>query len=171
MDSQINNAMVTSEHLIEHLHLEPHPEGGYFKETYRSKEKLSCANDNQRNLSTSIYYLLEDTQKSHFHRLTSDEQWFFHQGQTLEIVLIEGGRVRSILLGTDFQNGETLQALIPANTWFAAKVKNSIGYALASCTVSPGFDFNDFELGIREQLVHEFPQLRESIIEFTLPQT
>ncbi|MDY0103649.1 MAG: cupin domain-containing protein [Lentimicrobium sp.] len=167
MDSQTKNEMVTPEQLIEQLHLEPHPEGGYFKETYRSKEKMVCANNNQRNLSTTIFYLLEDTQKSHFHRLSSDEQWFFHMGQTLEIVLIEGGKARSILLGTNFQNGETLQALIPANTWFSAKINESTGYALASCTVSPGFDFHDFELGNRELLIQEFPQLKERIIEFT----
>ena len=120
-----------------------------------------------RNVSTAIYFLLEEKNRSAFHRIKSDELWFFHQGQPLEIYSIENGQLNSIVLGNDVLNGELPQAVIPANTWFAAKVKDSKGYALVSCTVAPGFDFEDFELAKREELIQQFPHLKEVIEEFT----
>ena len=99
--------------------------------------------------------------------IKSDELWFFHQGEALEIVFIKEGVLNTIILGNNLENGEVVQATIPANTWFASRVKNLKGYSLVSCTVAPGFDFADFELAKREDLINEFPNLKETIEKFT----
>ncbi len=156
-----------AKHIITTLEMLPHPEGGYYKETYRSTETCLNANNKQRNLGTAIYYLLENDDKSHFHRLSSDELWFFHQGQPLEIVCIADGKIETLLLSNDFVNGTRPQWLIPAHTWFAARVKNGKGFGLVSCTVSPGFDFADFEMAERNALIAEFPDLKDTIEIFT----
>ncbi len=113
--------------------------------------------------------LLENSDKSNFHKIKSDELWFFHQGQSLKIVYIKDGRLITIILGNNIEEGEVPQVLIPANTWFAAKLKNPQGYAFASCTVSPGFDFADFELAHRENMIDYYPELKTYIEEFTSP--
>jgi uncharacterized protein len=159
--------MKSAQHIISTLAMLPHPEGGYYKETYRSKETCVNANNAQRNLGTAIYYLLENNDKSHFHRLSSDELWFFHQGQPLEIVCIADGKIETLLLSNNFENGAKPQLLIPAHTWFAARVLNGEGFGLVSCTVSPGFDFADFEMAERNALMAEFPDLKETIENFT----
>lgn len=158
---------MTAQALIQHLHLLPHPEGGHYRETYRSVDTVATAEAQTRNVSTAIYYLLENAEKSCFHRIKSDELWFFHQGQALEIVLIRDGQAAAIVLGNDIENGQLLQAVIPANTWFAAHVQQETGYALVSCTVAPGFDFTDFELAQRAELTTQFPHLKELIEKFT----
>jgi predicted cupin superfamily sugar epimerase len=156
-----------AEQIIKNLKLLPHPEGGYYKEMYRSEQKVNLDSGKSRNVSTSIYYLLENEDKSRFHRIESDELWFFHQGNPLEIVSIQNGLLIKTILGNNFENGEVLQAVIPAHTWFASRVKNNIGYALVSCTVAPGFDFDDFELANKEELLKDFPDLIEYIEQFT----
>ncbi|MCC3159818.1 cupin domain-containing protein [Hymenobacter sp. 15J16-1T3B] len=158
---------MNAQDLIRHLQLLPHPEGGYYRETYRAAEQLTTAAQQPRHVSTAIYFLLEGAAKSHFHRIKSDELWFFHQGQPLEIVLIQGGQASIILLGNDFAQGAVPQAVVPAGTWFAARVRDEAGFGLVSCTVAPGFDFADFELAERAGLTAEFPQLRELIAQFT----
>ncbi|MES3016493.1 MAG: cupin domain-containing protein [Bacteroidota bacterium] len=158
---------MTAKDLIQHLQLLPHPEGGFYKETYRSAETLVNAQGNTRNISTAIYYLLEDEDKSHFHRIKSDELWFFHQGEALEIVSIEDGRLSTIILGNNLAKGEVPQARIPANAWFGSHVKDKQGYCLVSCTVAPGFDFADFEMAKRSDLLKEFPDFKKAIEEFT----
>jgi predicted cupin superfamily sugar epimerase len=148
-----------SEQIIKNLKLLPHPEGGYYKEMYRAEQKINLDNGKSRNVSTAIFYLLENEDKSRFHRIASDELWFFHQGNPLEILSIQNGKLIKTVLGNNFEDGEVLQAVIPAHTWFASRVKNSKGYALVSCTVAPGFDFADFELADRDKLINEFPDL------------
>ncbi len=137
---------MTAEKIIQHLSMLPHPEGGYYKETYRCAERMTTTDGRERNVCTAIYYLLQDEEKSRFHRIKSDEIWLFHQGQTLEIVMLEDGVQRSVFLGNDVENGEVPQAVVPAGAWFGAGLKEGKGYALVSCTVAPGFDFEDFEL-------------------------
>ncbi|TGE28493.1 cupin domain-containing protein [Hymenobacter metallicola] len=158
---------MSAQSIIEKLQLLPHPEGGYYKETYRAAATLTTAAGASRNVSTAIYYLLKGADKSHFHRIQSDELWFFHQGQALEIVLIQQGQLVTIELGNDLAQGQVPQAVIPAHTWFGARVKGEQGFALVSCTVAPGFDFRDFELSQQEALIQEFPQLRAVIEQFT----
>ncbi|MCB2377117.1 cupin domain-containing protein [Hymenobacter sp. BT635] len=158
---------MTAQDTIDQLHLLPHPEGGYFRETYRSADSLTTNSGQHRSVSTAIYYLLENEDKSHLHRIKSDELWFFHQGQALEIVCIADGQPTTIVLGPDFSRGEVPQAVVPAHTWFAARLQSQTGYALVSCTVAPGFDFADFELAQRAALSAEFPHLAGLIEQFT----
>ncbi|SKB29595.1 cupin domain-containing protein [Daejeonella lutea] len=159
---------MTANEIIRNLNLLPHPEGGYYKETYRSAETHRKPGGDERNISTAIYFLLENGDKSHFHRIKSDEMWFFHQGEPLEIVSIQNGGLVSVTLGNDLARGEVPQAMVPANTWFGSRVKSGKGYALVSCTVSPGFDFNDFQMADREELIMEFSGLVAIISEFTI---
>lgn len=159
---------MTSQEIINHLNLLPHPEGGYYKETYRSDETHINADGNERNISTAIYFLLENEDKSHLHRIKSDEMWFFHQGEALEIVSIQKGELVSTILGNDLSSGEVPQAMIPANSWFGSRVKDGKGYALVSCTVAPGFDFGDFEMAEMKDLSENFPGLMGEIKEFVL---
>jgi uncharacterized protein len=157
---------MNAKELIRQLQLKPHPEGGYYKETYRSGESMNTS-QGSRNVSTAIFYLLEDKDKSHFHRIKSDELWFFHQGNPLELVMIQNEKITTIILGSDIENGQSFNAIIPANTWFAARVKDGGGYSLFSCTVAPGFDFADFELAKREDLLQQYPNLKTTIEAFT----
>lgn len=153
--------------IVEKLGLQEHPEGGFYKETYRSNQTIETDKNVYRNISTAIYFLLENENKSLFHRIKSDELWFFHQGEALEIVFIKEGVLNTIILGNNLENGEVVQATIPANTWFASSVKHLKGFSFVSCTVAPGFDFADFELANREDLINEFPNLKETIKKFT----
>ena len=153
--------------LIEQLQLLPHPEGGFYKETYRSDATTTDSKGLQRNVCTSIYYLLKDSDKSHFHRIPSDELWYFHEGETLEISYIQNGELLKVLLGKKIENGEHFYIKIPANVWFAAKIKAEKGHTLVSCVVAPGFDFKDFELAERNMLLNVYPLLKGVIEEFT----
>ena len=148
---------------IEKLQLKEHPEGGYFREVYRSDEVISKRAlppryTGDRNMSTSIYFLLEGNQFSSFHRIQSDETWHFYTGTVLEIFVLEhAGNLTHFLLGKDLQAGEHLQITIPRNHWFGARLKDKSTFALLGCTVSPGFHFDDFELAEERKLVEEFP--------------
>lgn len=158
---------MTAQEAIDTLNLSPHPEGGFYKRTYASDHTILNEKKEERHVCTAIYYLLRDGGKSLFHRIRSDELWFFHLGEPLEIISIQGEHLKTIFLGNDIEKGEVPQAAIPANTWFAAWIKNEKGFSLVSCTVSPGFDFSDFELAKREDLVQQFPHLKDIIEEFT----
>jgi predicted cupin superfamily sugar epimerase len=158
----------TSEYWIKKLRLEKHPEGGWFKEVYRSAEMISekCLPEGfsgSRNASTSIYYLLEDDNFSSFHRIKSDEIWHYYTGNSsLEIISIEKGEIKKQILGNQAEENQLFQVVVPKNTWFAARLTDTKGYALAGCTVSPGFNFDDFELAGIEFLA-EYPQLKDKI--------
>jgi predicted cupin superfamily sugar epimerase len=159
----------TAEYWIKHLELVPHPEGGCFKETYRSQEIIKQKNlpdryASDRVCSTAIYFLLKGHQVSKFHRLQSDEIWFYHAGNSLTLYVIDTeGTLHTTLLGTDVDNGEQPQVLIRHGAWFGAKVNQENSYTLLSCTVAPGFDFQDFELATQEQLMTVYPQHKEVI--------
>lgn len=154
--------------LIQQLNLIPHPEGGYYRETYRSQQKIYTENQQTKNAGTVIYFLLENNQKSHFHRIQSDETWYFHQEESIEIVTLTQNGIKPYILSNHIKNNEFPQVTVPANTWFAAKIKSGKGYALVSCSVAPGFDFNNFELAERENLLQQFSCSEEIIKEFTL---
>jgi predicted cupin superfamily sugar epimerase len=155
-------------YFVEKIGMLPHPEGGFYKETYRSVDVISNSDGHPRNTATAIYFLLEKDNKSHFHRIKSDELWFHHVGETLEILSIQNGKLIHTFLGSDLENGEVLQTTIPANCWFASRMKNYQGFGLVSCTVAPGFDFVDFEMAKKKELAEEFPQLQEIIEEMSL---
>ncbi|MDL2296675.1 cupin domain-containing protein [Bacteroidales bacterium OttesenSCG-928-B11] len=161
--------MTTAEKIIKSLALQPHPEGGYYRETYRAVKTIDIVDPSQerRNIATSIYYLLTDQDHSNFHKIASDEVWYFHQGNTIELVMIKD-RVLSVkLVGNQIDRNEHPQVVIPAGTWFAAGIKGRKGYALSSCSVSPGFDFRDFEMATRKELIAQYPYLENEIIRFT----
>lgn len=151
--------MDSAKSIITCLQLQPHPEGGYYRETYRDTETITLPDGRVRNLSTAIHYLLVENNKSHFHRIQSDEIWFFHSGKPLSIYQIEPNGIFTIhTLGSDIMNGQKLQVVIPAHSWFAAKIIDDSGYTLVSCTVSPGFDFLDFEVANKNQLLQQYPE-------------
>lgn len=149
---------------IEKLSLEEHPEGGYYRQTYRAdlvltKNALPPEFNGPRAVSTAIYFLLDGEIFSAFHRLRSDEVWHFYAGSTLVVhVIDEHGSYSEILLGSDPEGGEVFQAVVKANCWFASRVRDGKGFALVGCTVAPGFEFEDFAMGKREELVREYPQ-------------
>ena len=160
--------MKTAHYWIEHLQLQPHPEGGFFRETYRAHEnmlenELPDRFSGKRSFSTAIYFLLRSQDRSHFHRIKSDELWHFHAGTSLTLYLLRQDGLTKHILGTDIEKGESLQVVVPANTWFGAKVNDADSFTLAGCTVAPGFDFDDFELATRAELLQEFPDQKEII--------
>ena len=158
---------------IEKLRLEPHPEGGYFRQTYRSevlitREALPTGFAGSRAASTAIYFLLEGKTFSAFHRLRSDEVWHFYAGAALIVhVISPTGEYSSIVLGNDPEAGEVLQATVPAGCWFASHVADGESLAVVGCTVAPGFEFEDLAMGKREELVARYPQRRELIERLT----
>ena len=157
-----------AQYLKERLDLSELPgEGGYYKETYRSDKTiiLPSETDGERSISTSIYYLLDGTQFSAFHRLKSDEIWHFYIGSSVTLYIINKmENLSEVKLGSNIEKGELFQIQIRAESWFAATVNDISSYALIGCTVSPGFDYLDFELGDRKKLIERYPQHR-SIIE------
>jgi uncharacterized protein len=155
--------------LIQELNLQPHPEGGYYKETYRGEPRIKLDNGKERNSSTAIYYMLTNEDKSHFHKVLSDEIWLFHQGETIVIYEIdEKGELITHLLGINFENGETLQIVIPKGNWFAAQIESKSGYSLVSCIVAPGFEFEDFILADKQELLRQYPEYQGIINEMSI---
>jgi predicted cupin superfamily sugar epimerase len=153
------------EQWIKKLNLQPHPEGGYYTEVYRSDSGIELERGH-RNLCTSIYFLLNQEDKSHFHILSSDEIWYFHEGSDLRIHMLRDGSYHF----EDIGKGEkaNLQVLIPAGTIFAAEVLDESSYGLVSCMVNPGFDFEDFRLIDKEELEGQYPGYEDLIEKFTL---
>ncbi len=166
--------MLTADKIIALLNLKPHPEeGGYFVETYRSSETISeKALPNRykgvRSFGTAIYYLLTPETFSTMHRLQSDEIFHFYLGAPVEMLqLWPDGSGRILILGTDIMNGMKPQAVIPKGVWQGAKLIKDGKFALLGTTVSPGFEFVDYESGRRDELVKSYPQYREWIIALT----
>lgn len=162
--------MTTSiETLIELYNLRAHPEGGYFKETYRdggiiAKSALPNAFNGDRNFSTAIYFLLPEGKKSCLHRIKSDEVWHFYLGGPLTLVQISPeGNVEKIVLGQDVKNGQKVQHVVPKGYWFGASPNKGAVFSFVGCTVSPGFDFSDFEMGKKDNLLRQFPNAKKVI--------
>ena len=158
---------------IKQLDLQAHPEGGWFKETYRCQEILQAGHLPERFgqdhcFSTAIYYLLEAPDFSAFHRIRQDELWHFYQGNSLTIhVITDAGEYQTIKLGSDPAQGQAFQAVVSAGDWFATSVDDPNGFALVGCTVAPGFEFADFELAEAQSLAHQYPQHTDIIQSLT----
>ncbi len=156
---------------IRKFNLKKHPEGGYFREVYRSGEiilgeHLPKRFKSYRNFSTAIYFLLEGKQFSAFHLLQSDELWHFYDGSTVVIYIIDqNGKLSNKKIGRE--ENSKFQIAIKKNNWFAAELENKRSFALVGCTVSPGFDFADFKLGKRAELVKQFPKHKKLIERLT----
>jgi len=160
--------MQPAEYWITQLNLQAHPEGGFYKETYRSGETINQNGlpdrfPGPRSFSTAIYFLLRSQDRSLFHRIKSDELWHWHAGSTLSIYVLDKGRLAVQQLGDNPEREESLQLAIPANCWFGAKLNEENAYVLASCTVAPGFDFQDFELAEKKELVQQYPAHKDVI--------
>lgn len=156
--------------LVSAYNLLPHPEGGFYKETYRSLMTIDDANAKNlgfltaKSSSTAIYFLLTATNFSAFHKIKSDELWHFYKGDVLHIhVISPNGEYSIIKLGNNIENGEQFQAVVPANYWFASEVATGGNFAFVGCTVAPGFDFEDFEMAAKDSFLQAFPQHKEII--------
>jgi predicted cupin superfamily sugar epimerase len=155
--------------IINFYGLQPHPEGGYYKQTYRSEVLIDSGAlpdsfSGQRPISTAIYFLLPAGNFAAFHRIKSDELWHFYSGVSLHIhVIHQDGFYELLKLGSDIENGQSHQHKVPAGVWFASEPSSTEGFSFVGCTVSPGFDFNDFELATSDQLIAEYPHLEEIV--------
>lgn len=148
-----------ADYWINLLELEKHPEGGYFRETYRSQDRAQPLKhfDESRSASTLIYYLLKSEDKSALHRLNSDEIWHFYAGAPICIHEIDScGKLTQTTLGNPEQMH--FHHIVPANAWFGATVTQPDTFSLVGCTVAPGFEFDDFELADKNQMANIFPQ-------------
>ncbi len=164
---------------IERLELLPHPEGGYYREIYRSTGMIplevlpdALGFSGRRNFATGIYFLLEAGNFSAFHRISSDEGWHFYAGSTLEVHIIDPQTANHhcLRLGRNLPEGEEFQAYVKAGCWFGSRPAPDAGpdgWALVGCTVSPGFDFEDFEMAEREALIAAYPMHEEIIMALT----
>ena len=162
---------MNKQQLIEHLNLEAHPEGGFFKETYRSQVFIDNLQDfnGPRNCSTSIYFLLTEDSKSHLHRIKSDEVWHFYEGNPLRIVMLSPeGDYSEKILGKNLEQGQEYQFVVPAGYWFGSEVIEGGSYSLVGCTVAPGFDFNDFEMADKQQMIKDFPKHSDFLKRFCI---
>lgn len=175
VDAELGGDFLNAKQWIEHLKLIPHPEGGYYRETYHAQTLLTDSLTEQkyggkRRSATSIYFLLEGTDVSRFHRLRSDEIWYFHAGSSLTVHTItpDGSYMRH-QLGLDVAVGQQPQLLIPSQHIFGATVNHTSedDFALVSCMVSPGFDFQDFELFDRQTLIALYPEHKAIISRLT----
>lgn len=157
--------MKDADYWIEKLKLAPHPEGGWFRETLVSDDVIQTNNlprkySGPRKAYTLIYYLLKSGEVSKLHRLKSDEVWNFYCGSTLTIHVLEAdGLYTKKKLGPEIEQGESFQHVVKPGCWFGASVETLNSYALVGCFVSPGFDFKDFEMADRANLMDEFPDL------------
>ncbi len=135
---------MTASEIVAALGLQPHPEGGWFRETFRHTPPSGSQAGGSRGASTAIYYLLQAGERSHWHRVDADEVWHFYAGQPLELSLSEDGRhVQRRILGTDLVR-QAPQIVVPAGWWQSARPLGA--YTLVGCTVAPAFEFSGFEM-------------------------
>ena len=152
------------EELIQHYNMQDHPEGGWYKELYRSTEKMTTNVGAERQILTSIYFILTDKNVSKFHSIQSDELWYYHSGSALTVHCISPeGRYHTLKIGPDFSSGEQFQAVVPKGTIFGSTVDQVNAFSMVGCAVAPGFDFEDFKLFSESELLDRFPQ-HETII-------
>ena len=152
--------------LIETLRLIPHPERGFYAETYRAPTRVvSASHGGERSASTAIYFLVTDDEPTtSLHRLKSDEVFHLYEGGPLEILQLRAnGSVVVSRLGLDVAAGERPQAAIPAGTWFGTELVAGASHCLVGCTVAPGFEFADFELADGPELEARYPAAAERI--------
>lgn len=143
--------------LVEKLQLKPHPEGGYYAETYRSEWEVTT-DHGSRSLMTCIYFLLTSDNSSKFHQIKSDEMWFFHEGSPLTVHVFSDNGYEKLLVGPSDQEGHLPYQLVKSGVIFGSTVDQEDSYSLVSCVVAPGFDFEDFRLVSKEELMEKWPE-------------
>ncbi len=166
---------MTAEDVKKMLGLRPHPrEGGWYVRTYEASEWVDGAafSDGRyvdaRRTGTAIYYLLEEGTFSEMHRLRSDEVFHFYAGDAVEMIqLREGGLGERVVIGNDLAAGQRPQVVVPRGVWQGARLVRGGRWALLGCTVSPGFEFEDYEAGERGELCSEWPEFAVEILELT----
>lgn len=152
--------------LVETLNLKPHPEGGYYSETYRAHSLIETQNG-QRSLATSIYFLLTSSDVSKFHSIAGEEIWFHHEGSPLTVHLLSDNGYEKLLVGPVDRKGHQPQQLVPEGAIFGSTVEDENSYAFVSCMVAPGFDFRDFKLYGPEELLEKWPEHADIIKQLT----
>lgn len=171
--------MQNSNHIIEQLQLKPHPEGGYFKETYRSIDTVNTQNlsakeryqSGERAFGTAIYYMLCGENISHFHKVASDETWHFYAGTAIKLHIISpSGHYTQVLVGSQIEQGQHFQFTVSAQHWFSAELTDKTQFGLVGCTVYPGFDFADFTLASADELTKICPEQKKLIERMCLPE-
>jgi predicted cupin superfamily sugar epimerase len=165
--------VVTSQQVIELLQLEPLAiEGGFFRETYRSKLIIPAAAlpktyIGDRNVSTAIYYLLTPETFSAIHRVKSEELFHFYAGDPVEMLRLGPNGGETVTIGNDLAAGQLPQVIVPGSVWQGCRLVAGGGWALLGCTVAPGFDYGDFEAARRAELIAAFPEFAEQIAALT----
>lgn len=154
---------------IDHYKMAGHEEGGFFYQVLKSDQTIQLEGQKPRALYTSIYFLLTSNNPSRFHRLTADEVWYYHYGSPLTVHMITAeGDYQQVTLGTDVEQGQVLQVVVPKGTIFGSTVEDADSYSLVSCMVSPGFEYDDFELFKRADLLNQYPAYADIIHRLTL---
>lgn len=154
---------------IDHYKMAGHEEGGFFYQVLKSDQTIQLEGQKPRALYTSIYFLLTSNNPSRFHRLTADEVWYYHYGSPLTVHMITAeGDYQQVTLGTDVEQKQVLQAVVPKGTIFGSTVEDADSYSLVSCMVSPGFEYDDFELFKRADLLNQYPAYADIIHRLTL---
>lgn len=149
--------------IIDKLNLTPHPEGGYYRECYRSEQEVELPNRTVRSAGTGIYFLLTEAELSNWHRVRWDEVWHFYDGDLLVLEIIDrDGALTKVKLGDGFADEVEFQRLVPQNCWQRAYSTGE--YSLVGCTVSPGFEFEDFEMIAPKKLAREYPKIADDIL-------
>jgi predicted cupin superfamily sugar epimerase len=166
--------MTTAKEIIKALGMKPLAvEGGYYCETYRAKgiipkDVLPEQYDSDRSFGTAILYLIDRNTSSSLHRIKSDEVFHFYMGDPVTMLqLLPDGSSQVITLGQDITSGQQVQAVVPANTWQGCFVNDGGEFALMGTTVTPGFEFEDFESADRDQLLQQYPDQQELILRLT----
>jgi hypothetical protein len=166
---------MTAEEVKKLLGLKPHPrEGGWYVRTYESRELVAAGAfadrryAGARRTGTAIYYLLETGTFSEMHRLKSDEVFHFYAGDAVEMLqLKEGGRGEIVVIGNDLMRGQRPQVVVERGVWQGSRLVEGGRWALLGCTVSPGFEFEDYDAGVRERLCSDWPEFAEEIAGLT----
>lgn len=166
---------MTADDIIALLKLEPHPkEGGFFREIYRSSDSIAPDNladryDNEaRSQATAIYYLLTPDTYSHIHTVASDETFHFYMGDPVEMLQLHpGGHGEKTILGSGIMAGEKVTTTVPHGVWQGCKLRAGGAFALMGCTVTPGFEYQDYEHGTRSYLIKHYPNFTDEIIALT----
>lgn len=162
--------MITAEEMIKLLNLQKHQEGGYFAETYRSKEMVTVPHRGQRSYSTAIYYMLTPDSFSEMHRLATDEIFHFYRGDPVEMLhLYPDGSGKRLLFGNEPEKGMHPQVLIPSEVWQGAQVLpgGTFGFTLMGTTMAPGFEYSDYQVGSRQELTRQYPHFKDLITALT----
>lgn len=161
--------MERMEYLKEKLELQKHPEGGYYHQVYKSSEMIegTCLPERYKEghaYSTAIYFMLTKEDYSAFHIINQDELWHHYEGASIEIIMIDlSGNLSRKVLGKNLENGEEPMVVVPFGIYFAARTIGNEPYSLVGCTVAPGFEFEDFYMPPKEELIIKFPQHKDII--------